>query len=164
MCCIHSVINPVCMRSEWFSFLNQVVLYFVGKDWVRPPDCVCREEASSRDGHQGEEPLERPIFGTPPWFQAAPAGHHGWGTPPTHRHELQRVCWIPDCTSQQGTDGLSGAELHYRAYLKSIMSQLTLGGYIDMDRHLYPRSMLSCKIVFSSWCWLILMNSYDRTS
>lgn len=122
MCWIHSVINPVCMRSEWFSFLNQVVLNVVGKDWVRSSDCVCREEASSRDGHQGEEPLERPIFGIPPWFQAAPARHHGRGTPQTHRHELQRVCWIPDCTSQQGTDGLSGAELHYRVYLKLIMS------------------------------------------
>lgn len=123
---IHLVINLVCMRSE--CFLNRVVLDFVGKDWVRPSDCVCREEAFSWDGHQGEEPLKRPVFGSPPWFQAAPAGHHGWGTPPTHRHELQRVCWIPDRTSQQGTDSLSGAELHYRVCLKWTMSQFTFGG------------------------------------
>jgi len=92
-------------KGHYTTPLNRVnLLDFAGKDWVRPSDCVCWEEAFSWDGHQGEEPLKRPVFGSPPWFQAAPAGHHGWGTPPTHRHELQRVCWIPDRTSQQGTD------------------------------------------------------------
>lgn len=151
MCCIHSVINPVCMRSEWFSFLNQVVLDVVGKDWVRSSDCVCREEASSRDGHQGEEPLERPIFGAPPWFQAAPAGHHGRGTPPTHRHELQRVCWIPDCTSQQGTDGLSGAELHYRVSVHGWWLECSYAK-IDMDRNLYHRFIK--QVNSDKWLWL----------
>lgn len=100
------------MSKQQTTVFNACELFcFAGKDGIRPSNRVCREKASARNRHQGEEPLERPVSGTPPGFQAAPAGHHGRGAPPTHRHEFQRVCWFPDRTPQQGAHCLTGAEI-----------------------------------------------------
>lgn len=97
------------------EFLS-LVCWDQGKDGIRSSDRVCGEESSPRNRHKGEEPLQLPLSGSPPWLQAVASGNHGGGAPSPGGHQLQRVRWLPDRTAQQGRFRTKGTLLRNTKY------------------------------------------------